>query len=134
MKTRVSVVGLWAPDVRAAARFYRDVVGLRPVKLRRKRPHFDLDGTFLVLLQGRPVPAQDAVPERFPLLAIAVDDLEPALERLREHNVPLPWGVGHDARSRWVMFHDPAGNLVEIVAEKHETEEWEDLVHATGGG
>jgi hypothetical protein len=27
----------------------------------------------------------------------------------------LPWGIEGDARSRWVMFHDPAGNLVELV-------------------
>jgi catechol-2,3-dioxygenase len=117
MNTRLAVVALWAPDVVAAAHFYRDVVGLRPIKQRRKRPHFDLGGTYLVLLQGRPVAAEGAVPARFPVVAFAVDDLDAALERLREHQVSLPWGVGHDAHSRWAMFHDPAGNLIELVQE-----------------
>jgi catechol-2,3-dioxygenase len=125
MNTRLAVVALWAPDVGAAARFYRDVVGLRPVKQRRKRPHFDLGGTYLVLLQGRPAAATDAVPARFPLLAFAVEDLDAALQRLQERQVALPWGVGHDARSRWVMFHDPAANLVELVQEHYEPDEWE---------
>lgn len=125
MNTRIAVVGLWAEDVATAAHFYRDVIGLRVVKQRHKRPHFDVGGMHLVLLQGKPVPAQDSVPARFPLVAFAVDDLEAALGRLQEHDVHLPWGVGHDAHSRWVMFYDPAGNLVELVAEEHEAEEWE---------
>ena len=124
MGTRIAVVALWAEDIAGTVHFYRDIIGLRPVKQRHKRPHFDLGGTYLVLLQGRPAPAQDPVPARFPLLAFAVDDLDAALERLQEHQVRLPWGVGHDARSRWAMFHDPAGNLIELVQEDWETEEW----------
>jgi catechol-2,3-dioxygenase len=130
MNTRIAVVALWAPDVAAAARFYRDVIGLRPIKQRRKRPHFDLGGTYLVILQGQPVAAADAVPERFPLLAFAVADLDAALQRLQGHQVPLPWGVGHDSHSRWAMFHDPAGNLVELVQEHYEPDEWEGIAHA----
>ena len=30
------------------------------------------------------------------------------------HYVDLPWGVEEDADSRWVMFRDPAGNLIEL--------------------
>ena len=115
MSTRIAVVGLWAEDIPAAVRFYRDVIGLRSVKQRHRRPHFDVGGIHLVLLEGRPVAAQNAVPERFPLVAFAVDDLEAALLRLHEHGTRLPWGVGHDAHSRWVMFYDPAGNLIELV-------------------
>lgn len=129
MSMRIAVVGLWAEDVEAAVRFYRDVVGLRSVKQRRKRPHFDASGAEIVLLQGRPVAAQNAVPASFPLVAFAVDDLEPALERLHEHGVRLPFGVGHDVHSRWVMFYDPAGNLIELVQENYEPEEWEDKLH-----
>jgi catechol-2,3-dioxygenase len=133
MNTRIAVVSLWAPDVAAAAQFYRDVIGLRSVKQRHKRPHFSLGGTYLVLLQGQPAAAEDAVPAHFPLLAFAVDDLDAALERLREHGVSLPWGVGHDAHSRWAMFHDPAGNLIELVEEEHEPEEWEEVGHGPTG-
>ena len=123
MKVQVAVVGLWAEDVAAAAHFYRDVVGLRSPRERHRRPHFDVGGVHLVILQGRPSTAQDAVPARFPLLAFAVDDLEAALDRLREHRVSMPWGVGHDAHSRWVMFHDPAGNLIELVQKGYQPEE-----------
>jgi hypothetical protein len=43
-----------------------------------------------------------------------VDDLEAAVDQLRAHQVDLPWGIETDANSRWVMFHDPAGNLIEL--------------------
>jgi len=120
MKSKIAVVGLWAEDVTAAVHFYRDVLGLRMPKERHRRPHFDVGGTRLVLLEGHPVAAQNAVPARFPLVAFAVEDLDAALERLRENGVDLPWGVGHDAHSRWAMFHDPAGNLIELVEEERE--------------
>ena len=115
MSARIAVISLWAPDVPATAHFYRDVIGLRLVALHGDRPHFDLNGSYLVILKGRPSAAQDASPERFPLVAFSVDDLDAAVERLKAHGVALPWGVEADAHSRWVMFHDPAGNLVELV-------------------
>jgi catechol 2,3-dioxygenase-like lactoylglutathione lyase family enzyme len=116
--TRVAVISLWAENVPAAAHFYRDVIGLQLLPSHShhgKRPHFDLDGTYVTILQGKPVPAQDAEPARFPLLAFAVDDLESAVERLHAHGVELPWGIEEGVKSRWVVFRDPAGNLVELV-------------------
>lgn len=115
MKPRLAVVSLWAEDVPATAHFYRDVIGLSLQHHHGGRPHFDLHGIFLTILQGRPSPAQDADPQRFPVVAFAVDNLEAALARLRAHRVELPWGVERDEHSRWAMFHDPAGNLIELV-------------------
>ena len=118
---RIAVVSLWAEDVPTAAHFYRDVIGLRLLSHhshRDGRPHFDLDGTYLTILKGRPIPAQNAEPSRFPLIAFAVDDLDSAIERLRAHRVKLPKDVAEGADSRWVMFHDPAGNLIELVQFK----------------
>ncbi|UCC76044.1 MAG: VOC family protein [Anaerolineales bacterium] len=115
MKLRLAVVSLWAEDVPTTAHFYRDVLGLPLAALHGHVPHFDLDGTYLVLLQGRPMPAEDPLPPRFPLIAFEVSDLDTAAERLREHGVEMPWGIEEDASSRWVMFHDPAGNLIELV-------------------
>jgi catechol 2,3-dioxygenase-like lactoylglutathione lyase family enzyme len=114
MNPRIAVVSIWAEDVAATAHFYRDVVGLRLLP-HHQQPHFDLGGSYLTILKGRPVPAQDAEPSRFPLIAFAVKDLDAAVARLRAHDVQLPWGIEGDAHSRWVMFHDPAGNLVELV-------------------
>ena len=115
MEPRVAVISLWAEDVTAAAHFYRDAIGLKLLHHPAERPHFEVNGVYLTILKGRPVPAQNSVPARFPLVAFAVDDLDTSLERLRVHKVELPWGVEKDSGSRWVMFHDPAGNLIELV-------------------
>lgn len=116
--SRVAVIGLWAEDVMAAAHFYRDVIGLHPSSHHGEWPHFDLGGTQVVILKGRPCPPQDSEPSHFPLLAFAVDDLDAALERLRAHEVELPWGIQEGPQARWVIFHDPAGNLIELVQFK----------------
>jgi predicted enzyme related to lactoylglutathione lyase len=116
--THVAVISLWAEDVPAAVHFYREVVGLPLLPSHAhhsERPHFDLNGTCLTILQGKPIPAQDAEPARFPLIAFAVDDLESAVERLHAHGVELPWGVEEGVESQWAIFRDPAGNLVELV-------------------
>ena len=119
MNPRIAVVSIWVEDVPAATHFYRDVVDLRLLPDHLERPHFDLGGSYLAILKGRPVPAQDAEPSRFPLIAFAVKDLDAAVARLRAHDVALPWGIEKDAHSRWVRFHDPAGNLVELVQFEH---------------
>jgi predicted enzyme related to lactoylglutathione lyase len=77
-----------------------------------------LGGTFLTVLKGKPIPAQNAEPSHFPLIAFAVDDLDSTIERLQAHHVELPREVAESADSRWVMFHDPAGNLIELVQFK----------------
>ena len=48
------------------------------------------------------------------------EKLEPtALSALRDAEVELPWGIedfgAPEPSSRYVMFHDPAGNLIEVV-------------------
>ena len=119
MDARIAVVGLWAEDVPTTAHFYRDVIGLRLLPHHGNRPHFDVGGVYLTILQGKPRPAQDSVPARFPLVAFAVEDLEAAAARLQSHHVELPWGSEEDTGARWVMFHDPAGNLIEVASFKH---------------
>jgi catechol 2,3-dioxygenase-like lactoylglutathione lyase family enzyme len=95
--------------------FYREVVGLKLIPQHAgERPHFDMGGCYLTIVRGRPVLPPDPEP-RFPVVAFSVPDLEEAIEKLRFHGVDLPWGVETNDSSRWVMFHDPAGNLVELV-------------------
>jgi catechol-2,3-dioxygenase len=122
MKIQIAVVSIWAEDVPTTMHFYRDVIGLQLLPHYGERPHFDLGGTYLMILQGRPVPAQDAVPSRFPLMAFAVENLDAAVERLRAHQIELPWGIEDGATSRWVEFYDPAGNLIELVQFEHRME------------
>ena len=115
MEPRLAVISLWAEDVLATTHFYKDVIGLKLLPHAGTRPHFMINGVYLTILKGRPAPAKDADPARFPLVAFAVDDLDAAIARLNAHGVAMPWGIEQDAASRWVMFHDPAGNLIELV-------------------
>ncbi len=114
MSPKLAVVTLWAEDVAATTHFYRDVIGLKLLMHDQHRPHFDLNGAYLVILKGRAVLPLDSVPARFPIIAFAVDDLDATIDHLRFHHVDLPWGIEEDADSRWVMFYDPAGNLIEL--------------------
>jgi catechol 2,3-dioxygenase-like lactoylglutathione lyase family enzyme len=115
MTIKLSVVSLLAEDVAAAVRFYRDAIGLEPLAEHGGRPHFDLDGSYLVIVEGVPAHEETTKQGRFPLIALAVTDLDEAIGRLREHDVALPWDVEVTAHSRWIKFQDPAGNLIELV-------------------
>lgn len=115
MDPELAIIGLWAEDVAAAAHFYREVIGLNPTPHHGERPHFNLGGIYLTILQGRPCPAENAVPSRFPIFAFSIDNLQDAIARLEAHGVETPWGIEEGANSRWMMFHDPAGNLIELV-------------------
>ena len=118
MQPQLFVVSLWAQDVAAEAHFYMDVVGLSLASHHRGRPHFQLGEAYLVILQGRPNPPEEPTPPRFPQVALMVDDLQAAVARLEQAGVALPWGIEEDAVSLWVMFHDPGGNLIELVQLK----------------
>lgn len=115
MIERVAVICLWAEDVLRTAHFYKDVLELELLSHHNStRPHFKVGDAYLTILKGVPQPAADSVPERFPLFAFQVADLDQAVERLNAHGVELPWGIEGHGDSRWVMFHDPAGNLIEL--------------------
>lgn len=112
----VAVVSLWAENVPLLTHFYRDVVGLPLLAHHGHRPHFDLGhGLYLVIVEGRPAPAQEPGGTRFPVLAFAVSNLVEAIQNLERHNVELPWGVEAGSTESWVKFYDPAGNLIEFV-------------------
>ena len=115
MSPKFAVIALWAEDVSAAADFYREVLGLNPLLHHGERPHFEVDGIYLTILKGTPLAARNSVPSRYPLFALSVEDLDDMINRLKDHHVDMPWGVDGDGASRWVMFHDPAGNLIELV-------------------
>ena len=115
LNIQIAVISLRAEDVSAAIHFYRDVIGL-PLQHHSgaDRPHFDLGGAALTIIRGRPALPSDAEP-RYPVVAFSVPDLDQAVERLTVHGVALPWGVETNASGKWAMFHDPAGNLIELV-------------------
>lgn len=113
---QISVASLWTEDVPATLHFYSEVIGLQLCPCQAYHmdpPHFDVGGTYLAILKGESVLAQDA--ETFPLIALAVDDLDSAIEQLKAHHVALLKDVEEDSASRWVFFRDPGGNLIEMV-------------------
>lgn len=114
MKTKLAVVTLWAEDVTVMSDFYRNVIGLPLLMIDRDRPHFDFGGGYLVILPGKPCPKLEPGLARFPVLAFSVDDLHAFVQHLESRQVELPWGVEEDHDSRWVMFYDPGGNLIEV--------------------
>ncbi|HEY45388.1 MAG: hypothetical protein AMJ88_18190 [Anaerolineae bacterium SM23_ 63] len=120
MVTRIAVVSLWAEDVPTTVHFYRDVIGLSLLPHHGEYPHFDLDGSYLVILRGQPVPAQDAEPSHFPIVAFSVSDFDASVARLLDHDIELSWSEDKESHPRWVMFHDPAGNLIELVQFESE--------------
>ena len=120
MSIKFAVVAVWAEDVVASAHFYRDVLGLNLLPHHGERPHFMVNRVYLMILKGKPAPAQDAQPPRFPIFAFSVDDLDVMVERLKKHGVSLPWGVEGNTNERWVMFHDPGGNLIDLAQFKIE--------------
>jgi hypothetical protein len=84
------------------------------VTVDRGRPHFDFGGGYLVILPGQSRKVEDAHQPRFPVIAFAVDDLHEIIHRLQSHGIELPWGVEEDSDSRWIMFYDPGGHLIEV--------------------
>jgi len=113
--SRAVVYSLRAADLAASAHFYRDIIGLRLLPHHGKRLAFELGGgAHLVILQGGPAPGEEFRSDRFPQIAFEVDDLDGAVDGLKAHGVELPWGVEENESARWVMFYDPAGNLIEL--------------------
>jgi catechol 2,3-dioxygenase-like lactoylglutathione lyase family enzyme len=119
--TRIAVISLWAEDVTATAHFYKDLLGLDLLPHHHGgHPHFKIGDSFLAILKGKPHLATETTIERFPLVAFTVKDLDKAVGHLEANNVEMPWGMEHDETARWVMFYDPAGNLIELVEFNHD--------------
>lgn len=113
---QAAVITLWAEDVPAAAHFYHAVIGLAPTRHHERHPTFDLhNGTYLVILAGRQSLTQPAGAPLFPQIAFSVEHLDEALAQLQEHGVALATEAEEDFGTRWVMFRDPGGNLIEFV-------------------
>ncbi|MBW8009678.1 MAG: VOC family protein [Chloroflexi bacterium] len=115
--SEIVVLTLWAENIPAAVNFYHNVLGLEPLATpgHGHQPHFKLNRATLVINQGQPHEAENAKPDRFPLFALAVNDLDKLVGQLSTHEIPLPWGIEGQSPRKYVMFHDPAGNLIELV-------------------
>lgn len=108
------VVSLWVKNLPVSVHFYRDAIGLELLSHHGNHPALKIGDTHLVIIQGRDVIPKFPPEPRWPILALRVPDLDAAVQRLRAHNIELPWGIERSAQARYVMFHDPDGYLLEI--------------------
>ncbi len=114
MKVKRIVANIETEDVAAASRFYHDVLGL---DLRMDLGWIVAYGSNAQMTPQISFASQGGSGSPVPDLSIEVDDLESALEGMRQAGVPIkygpadePWGV------RRFYVRDPFGKLVNILA------------------
>ena len=115
---------LYASDVRTAARFYADVLGLTlvdgPDELAAA---FRLaDGGILLIFDpgrasapGRRVPSHGAEGAGHVAFAVETGALDTRAAGLRRRGVEIEREIDWNGRGRSIYFRDPAGNSVELV-------------------
>lgn len=123
-KGRLLTIVVLAEDVEKTAGFYRDVVGLRQLppahdahKHKKNPPRFGLKNVILIILEGKAELTGD-IDRTIPQFAISIPDFDAAVQRLKDHGTELPWGIEGDESFQWIIFYDPAGNLVELTSER----------------
>jgi catechol 2,3-dioxygenase-like lactoylglutathione lyase family enzyme len=115
---------LYADDVGEAARFYRDVVGLREIDPPGEgAAAFRVpDGALLLLFApelsaapGRFVPSHGARGAGHVAFKLADGDLDACAERLRSQGLEIEREITWPLGGRSLYVRDPAGNSVEFV-------------------
>jgi catechol 2,3-dioxygenase-like lactoylglutathione lyase family enzyme len=114
MKVKRIVVDIETQDIKAAKRFYQDVLGL---ELLMDHGWIATYGSSEQMSIQISFASQGGAGTPTPDLSIEVDDLDAALERMRRAEFPVeygpadePWGV------RRFYVRDPFGKLINILA------------------
>lgn len=114
---RVIAVSVWAENIAETAEFYQKLLELTEPPVRQNgRMRLRMDGAVLFIIRGRPCKTESEA--AFPLFAFAVSDLDKAEAFLRARNIKMPYGIEGSGQHRELQFHDPAGNLVELVQNR----------------
>jgi catechol 2,3-dioxygenase-like lactoylglutathione lyase family enzyme len=113
MKVTRIVANIGTPDVAAAKRFYQDILGLRLLMDRGWIATYGSDQRMAVHVSFA---SQGGSDTPTPDLSIEVDDLDTALQGIRNGGFPVeygpveePWGV------RRFYARDPFGKLINIL-------------------
>jgi catechol 2,3-dioxygenase-like lactoylglutathione lyase family enzyme len=118
MRVKRITANIKTADIDKAEAFYHDVLGLESVMDHGWIRTYSLDSKMTVQVSfaseggsGTPVPD----------LSVEVDDIEIALTKIKEANIPIeygpktePWGV------RRFYVRDPFGKLINILQHVHE--------------
>ncbi|HMK48083.1 MAG TPA: VOC family protein [Methanocella sp.] len=115
MRLTVAVVTLWAEDFEKTVQFYKDVLGFSIYDESDNVVHFDINGIYFTIIRGTPCKVTNSIIPRFPVIAFSVENLENVVQVLIDNSIDLPWGIEKSHAAKWVMFNDPAGNLIELV-------------------
>jgi catechol 2,3-dioxygenase-like lactoylglutathione lyase family enzyme len=109
------VVTLWAPDPEALAPFYAHTLRLPRDDHHGHAANFQVDDTHLVIMPGEPQPPRNQKRDPWPIFAFSTPHYDAIKETLSTQGVPVldqsPAGQVHE----WIMFPDPAGNILELV-------------------
>ncbi len=120
--TEVLETCLYAPDLEAAATFYRDVLGLTPYSEQVGRHVFFRCGQAMFLLfnpattmqPGQALPNHGAVGPGHVAFASTLDDVPRWRQQLEQHGVTIDREITWPGGGRSLYLRDPAGNIVEI--------------------
>jgi catechol 2,3-dioxygenase-like lactoylglutathione lyase family enzyme len=124
--SRVLETCLYAADLRAAAAFYRDILGLEPISSVPGRHAFFRCGDGVLLLfdpartaiPGGDVPPHGAHGPGHVAFAVPPDELPAWPARLAAHAVTLEADVAWPGGGRSLYLRDPAGNSVELTTPR----------------
>ncbi len=119
---QLSEASIYANDLTAAEKFYRDVLGLEKISsLEDRGVAFRCGATVLLVFDpvrtrvpDTGVPAHGASGEGHIAFVIEDSELEPWRNRLAACSVPIEAEVEWPSGGRSLYFRDPAGNVVEL--------------------
>ncbi len=119
--TRIFETVLYADDLAAAERFYREALGLELIERSALVLALRCGGGVLLIFDprrsgvpGRDVPSHGTTGAGHVALPAKPDDLPAWREQLRRAGVPIEREVEWDEGGRSIYFRDPAGNSVEL--------------------
>jgi catechol 2,3-dioxygenase-like lactoylglutathione lyase family enzyme len=113
-------LALQVKDIQASAKFYRDILGLKPVEvpdnLKAIRAWFDIgNGQMIHLLAGRTQPIFHDKDGSH--IALFVDSIDKSEQFLKQHNLTFHKQVRFDGVTQ-IYFPDPDGYLFELNEKK----------------
>jgi catechol 2,3-dioxygenase-like lactoylglutathione lyase family enzyme len=119
--TRIFETVLYADDLAAAERFYREALGLELIERSALVLALRCGGGVLLIFDprrsgvpGRDVPSHGTTGAGHVAFPAKPDDLPAWREQLRRAGVPIEREVEWDEGGRSIYFRDPAGNSVEL--------------------
>ncbi len=120
-KLRIFETVLYADDLAAAERFYREVLGLRTLQTSDLFITLRCGPGYLLIFnrrksveEGRTVPSHGTSGPGHLAFTVTSDDMDVWRQHLNDSNVPIEDEVEWKSGGRSIYFRDPAGNSLEL--------------------